>query len=54
MECGWVKDVSDVLCRAKVFHGVVKVAEVAVSGRAALGAGKRDCSHDFRAALGQI
>ena len=39
---------------AEVVHDVVEIAEVAVGWFAGLGTSKEDCSHDVRAALGEI
>jgi hypothetical protein len=49
-----VEDMSERFSVAEVVHDVVEIAEVAVGWFAGLGTSKEDCSHDVRAALGEI
>ena len=49
-----VEDLSERFGVAEIFHDVVEIAEVSVGWFARLGTSKGDCSHDVRAALGEI
>ncbi len=49
-----MKDVADGLCCSEVVDCIIEVAEVFVSGAAALGSSKGDGGHDIWAAFGEI
>ena len=49
-----VEDMSERFGVAEIFHDVVEIAEVSVGWFAGLSTSKGDCSHDVRAALGEI
>ncbi len=49
-----MKDVADGLCGSEVIDCVIEVAEVFVSGAAALGSSEGDSGHDIWAAFGEV